>query len=101
MARALLIHLEKKKRAHVRVIFLVTAAAPPMADASEGVTEAHEVNIPPYSDDEAQEIAVYRKMMKDDAKAAKRQRREQAVSDKEKAYDNSAVVHWLIIEQRT
>ena len=55
-----------------------------MADASEGFAEAHEVNIPPYSDDEAQEIAVYRKMMKDDAKAAKRQRREQAVSDKEK-----------------
>lgn len=70
-----------------------------MADPSEEVAEAGEAGILPYADDEAQEIALHRKLRKDEVKAAKRQRREQAVAEKEKAYDNSASMRWLNIGQ--
>lgn len=73
-------------------IFPASAAVAPMADPSEEVPEASQADIPPYTDDEAQEIALHRKLRKDEAKAAKRQRREQAVADKEKAYDSSTVI---------
>lgn len=71
-----------------------------MADPSGEVAEASQLEIPPYADDEAQEIALHRKLRKDEAKAAKRQRREQTAADKEKTYNSSAVMCWLIIGQR-